>query len=315
MGDIVLVEGNNELNVQLAPLAPVLANLYGTVTDADTGQGIAGVRVTTTGAITESDSNGDYTILDLTPGSYTVQFAKDGFETKEVNVSAHEGNNELNVQLVPIAPVGVEITGISISKTSLVEEDPFTISITFSNPHDYDVWVSPKFAFGEAVLCGWDYVWDRNYDYTAKQSSVDLGLVQHMGSGMTNYLYAPDGAALTSGGRAFLKIPAKGQATTSRLWYISYYARSKYFSGTWVGWIEIYPPIDLNVSVSVESAFNLIYHPEGIGIIRYGLPWAIGNTRHYELVNYVYVPFTGVAPYMVNISSNKPDLPPFYIYV
>jgi len=78
-----------------------MANLYGKVTNSRTGNGIFGVRVTTTGAITETDSNGDYAALDIPPGSWGVRFEKDGYETKEVTVSIQEGNNELNMQLVP----------------------------------------------------------------------------------------------------------------------------------------------------------------------------------------------------------------------
>jgi len=264
-------------------------------------------------------------------GTYTVTLGGDFMAQKNVTLQPGE-SRAVSFEVIPsfaktysvsvdglsgsfvakAAPVGeVEVSGITMSKTSLIEQDPFTISITFKNPHDYDVWVSPKFAFGklsdaaftpEMVLCGWDYVYDQNYQYTDKWDWVDLGLVQHMGSKMTNYIYTPDGRALSSGGTAYLKIPAKGQATTSRLWYISYYARSS--PGAW-GMFELLPPLDLKPYVKVGNAFNLIYHPEGTGIILYGLPEAIGNMDHYERVNYANVPFAGVAPYTVNVRTTK----------
>jgi len=92
-----------------------MAKLYGRVTDSSTGQGIAGVRVTTTGAITETDSSGDYATIDIPPGSWGVRFEKDGYETKELTVSIEEGNNELNMQLVSTAaPPGVANFMVSI---------------------------------------------------------------------------------------------------------------------------------------------------------------------------------------------------------
>ena len=79
--DIVLHEGDNELNVQMVPIPPPVANLYGVVTDADTGQPIQGVKVTINGLITYTNSSGAYGFEGLTPGSYTIKFEKDGYET------------------------------------------------------------------------------------------------------------------------------------------------------------------------------------------------------------------------------------------
>lgn len=76
-----LVEGNNELNVGLVPIPPPVANLYGVVTDADTGSPISGVKVTLDGQITYTDGSGNYGFEGLEPGSYVIEFSKDGYET------------------------------------------------------------------------------------------------------------------------------------------------------------------------------------------------------------------------------------------
>ena len=81
MGDIVLVEGNNELNVSLVPVAPAVANLYGVVKDADTGQPIQGVMVTIAGLVAYTNASGQYAFEGLAPGAYTVEFSKAGYET------------------------------------------------------------------------------------------------------------------------------------------------------------------------------------------------------------------------------------------
>lgn len=81
MGDIVLYEGTNILNVGLTPTAPPVASLYGVVTDIETGDPIEGVKVTIDGIVTYTNSSGAYGFEGLTPGGYTITFEKDGYET------------------------------------------------------------------------------------------------------------------------------------------------------------------------------------------------------------------------------------------
>ena len=60
---------------------PGRANLYGKVTDAVTLRHIRDVLVTLDGMQTYTDSAGNYIFGDLAPGSYTLTFEKDGYET------------------------------------------------------------------------------------------------------------------------------------------------------------------------------------------------------------------------------------------
>lgn len=78
---IVLVEGNNELNISLTPIGPAVASLHGIVSDDDTGYTLSGVKVTIDGLVTYTDAYGNYGFEGLSPGSYTVEFSKDGYET------------------------------------------------------------------------------------------------------------------------------------------------------------------------------------------------------------------------------------------
>lgn len=81
MGDIILAEGNNTLNIGLVPIAPAVANLTGTVTDADTGSALSGVKVTFDGLTDYTDYYGGYGFEGLTPGGYTIEFSKENYET------------------------------------------------------------------------------------------------------------------------------------------------------------------------------------------------------------------------------------------
>lgn len=82
MADIVLHEGTNLLNVQLTPTLVPVANLYGVVTDAETGTPLSGVKVTIGTLVVNTDSSGAYGFEGLLPGSYTITFEKDGYETE-----------------------------------------------------------------------------------------------------------------------------------------------------------------------------------------------------------------------------------------
>jgi len=115
------------------PPPPGMANLYGRVTNSQTGNGIFGVMVTTTGAITETDSNGDYAALDIPPGTWGVRFEKDGYETKEITVSIQEGNNELNIQLVPTGVADIRVEDLVIIPSQVQVGEPVTISVVATN--------------------------------------------------------------------------------------------------------------------------------------------------------------------------------------
>ncbi len=63
------------------PPPPGLANLYGKVTDAITGEPIVDVLVTLNGLQVYTDAAGNYIFEDLDPGEYLLQFSKSGYES------------------------------------------------------------------------------------------------------------------------------------------------------------------------------------------------------------------------------------------
>ena len=63
------------------PPPPGLANLYGKVTDANTGNPITDALVALDGMQTYTDSSGNYAFTEIQPGEYVLQFSKEGYET------------------------------------------------------------------------------------------------------------------------------------------------------------------------------------------------------------------------------------------
>ena len=63
------------------PPPPGLANLYGKVTDALTGQPISGVLVSLNSWTVSTDSSGYYAFIEMEPGGYVLQFSKENYQT------------------------------------------------------------------------------------------------------------------------------------------------------------------------------------------------------------------------------------------
>lgn len=61
---------------------PGLANLYGTVTDVQTGKALSGVAVALNGMEASTGADGSYIFENIEPGSYAAIFSKEGYETK-----------------------------------------------------------------------------------------------------------------------------------------------------------------------------------------------------------------------------------------
>jgi uncharacterized membrane protein len=83
------------------------ANLSGKVTDKSTGAALASVSVSAGGYSTSTNSSGNYSLTGLTPGTYTVKFEKDGYNTVSQSKTLVAGDNTLNVEMTA---VGVQPT-------------------------------------------------------------------------------------------------------------------------------------------------------------------------------------------------------------
>lgn len=128
---------------------PIIGDIDGIVTDAETNQPIQGANVNLSplNASTTTGTDGKYSFKDLDPKEYTIQVQKDGYvtNTKTITVVAGQTNSG-DVTLVPIIPeLAISVTSLDFGNnlTSL----PVAITntgegtLTWSISEDAD-WVS-----------------------------------------------------------------------------------------------------------------------------------------------------------------------------
>jgi len=127
---------------------PGLANLYGVVNDAVTGELLPNVLVSLNGVQAYTNSKGEYSITEIEPGYYSMKFEKGGYEVASADVTVVAGDNELNVSLTPIVEVlgrllgvvtdahtGAPLNGVRIELWSADETELLTDTTTNSSGH------------------------------------------------------------------------------------------------------------------------------------------------------------------------------------
>ena len=82
------------------PALPGLANLYGKVKDASTGEVLPDVLITIDSMTAYTSGNGAYAFADLEIKTYTITLHKEGYETTSGDIALTEGGNEINIGLV-----------------------------------------------------------------------------------------------------------------------------------------------------------------------------------------------------------------------
>ncbi len=371
MGDIVLVEGDNELNVQMLPIVPIAGGIsviriwseslvnwgvaYGPVTPlvdkVAFNEEVFLVPYWESEATITGHVDVTVTYPDGTPHpvaatewqdhegvEHGVRFApfvssQEGTYTVVVTLSS-AGQVLDSVTFELVAVKAVKISSITVSPTVLTTAeheyetslglgfwgDPFTIRITFSNPFDMDIWVRPDYAFGHltgdlgyvgGVLHGFNaekllyfrWLMDTEYmegDYSYTVDWQKLYDVQNAGSNMPQFVKDPDGiAVLAGGGDCWLKVPAKGTATTVKNGHLSSELQVRAYECALCGML---------IGSEGVKAHYAAYHP-GIEIVVWswgGLSGAYIKDTGENAMNMVYVPAPGiVGPYDLCVVANK----------
>jgi len=191
----------------------VVGNITGIVTDANTGELVAGVTITTSPASSSysTDANGQYTVPGLDPGSYTVTATKAGFAPKSTSVvvQAKETTNA-DIALSKLQP------GLQLSVTNLnfgTSNSSLTFTITNSTGIGELQWVIEESATWMSV------------NPTTGSTTTDTDLItvtaDRSGQGIGNYnsqiSVSSNGGSLTLDVVMSVPNPDAPQLTVNRL--------------------------------------------------------------------------------------------------
>jgi thermitase len=92
---VTVSEGNTALADLSLTRIIVPGTITGSVTDAGSGSPIAGAMVTDSTRTATTDASGEYTMADVSPGTYEVTASKSGYESSSLTVTVLEGNTAL----------------------------------------------------------------------------------------------------------------------------------------------------------------------------------------------------------------------------
>ncbi|MEM8599870.1 MAG: TonB-dependent receptor [Bacteroidota bacterium] len=137
------------LSVGLSAAALAQGTLSGTVTDAASGEPLAGVNVylqgTTLGAATDAD--GMYSIPALRPGNYIAVVAFVGYVTAEIPTVVSDGANTLDVALDERLFEGEEVVVSGTLTPEKLTDTPATIEVISAE----DIQYTPAYSPGELI--------------------------------------------------------------------------------------------------------------------------------------------------------------------
>lgn len=112
--NVALTRGNNTHNFTLSmiPTTPTLADLFGKVTDAITGNAVSDAQVKLGSASYITDSTGYYLFTGVKTGSYSLSITKVGYNTASYSVNLKAGDNYQSVLLVLtyVQPPPIQVT-------------------------------------------------------------------------------------------------------------------------------------------------------------------------------------------------------------
>ncbi|RDU35682.1 hypothetical protein DRW41_16180 [Neobacillus piezotolerans] len=109
-----------------------VASITGTVENEKDGNAISGAKVTLVGKprSTESNTQGQYSLSNLEPGTYTVRAEKEGFVRKEVQVTVKDGEKlPVSLKLRPSPTIGiiVDLTASGMTFKQYLEERGYKV--------------------------------------------------------------------------------------------------------------------------------------------------------------------------------------------
>lgn len=203
MNDILLVEGDNELNVPMVPTVLPEGTLEGGVTDAETGFHMWDVKVTVNGFTAYTAhyrpdiGYGSYQFKELEPGEYIVSFERFGYEPLTLTKTLYSGENRLDIEMIPLSPelLPIQVVDLDSNNNGVVDEEDETAFLAAygskEGDPDYDRQFDANF---DGIIDDWDYnTFYRTLgkNLSAIRNSIKTGIYEHLvwPDGYKPYLY------------------------------------------------------------------------------------------------------------------------------
>ncbi|WP_197277498.1 carboxypeptidase regulatory-like domain-containing protein [Bacillus sp. FJAT-27245] len=177
-----------------------VASINGTVENERDGNAIAGAKISLVGKprYTESNTQGQYSLPQIEPGTYTVRVEKEGYVRKDVQVTLKGGEKlPVSVKLRPSPTIGiiVDLTASGMTFKQYLEERGYKVE--YLDFKDID-----KLDTVDLVFANSDYKNDaipKKADFKAFQAALDkkrksvIWTGQAGGRGSIRYLWEYDG--------------------------------------------------------------------------------------------------------------------------
>ena len=139
----ILAHADNNLDLGVIDLLPSSSDgtsiVYGHITDATGGHGIAGARIVAAGRVVLSDANGAFQIPGIATSSFELEASAVGYRQQTRTLTTPEpAVLRVDMALEPVATQGIRIAGLHSEQSSYQAWQDVPLSIEVENQSDQD---------------------------------------------------------------------------------------------------------------------------------------------------------------------------------
>lgn len=120
--------------ILLEPMQVGASKVYGYITDANTGEGIAGARVSIEGQTTTTNTDGFYTIENVEAGEFVIGAQANTYSYASTSVRLKQASAlEINLSMLPIEDSGIGLSQVETNSPEYKAYQPVKLSAVIEN--------------------------------------------------------------------------------------------------------------------------------------------------------------------------------------